>query len=311
MTRAQPIDPQWIVDYYRELTAPPKLRLEAPLELVTLTNTGHGLGDTVILSDLPRAAAHAGAVASVYSQSPYFPVLMSLNPHFEERILPFWAAADRLCAVFDLGNGHIIQRLRRAFGYAPDPTPAGCLSPPNASPGPKRAVFHFEPGYHAVWQRRHVHPRAREVYAEHLADVQRFVLGRPDWEFFEVGSTSSGLKKVVDATGRPLEQTIALMASCRYFVGVISGPLHVAAALGLRVVAIVNFPPPAQIVLPTLKDLGRIESEWLYPQSVILHQEGSGGTTYRFSLQNLERAFAGELYPYWSDRYLGLIETPV
>jgi hypothetical protein len=83
--------------------------------------------------------------------------------------------------------------------------------------------------------------------------------------------------------------------------------MHLAAALGLKIVGIINFPDPARIFLPVLKDINLVESSWLYPQSVLLHQDGEGELVARFSLLNLERAIAGELYPYWSDRYLPLI----
>jgi len=87
-----------------------------------------------------------------------------------------------------------------------------------------------------------------------------------------------------------------------------SGPLHIAVALRLKVVTITNFPDPTDIYLPTLKDVDLIESEWFYPQSAILHQEGEGELVAEFSLQNLERAINGDIYPYWSERYLCLIE---
>ena len=97
------------------------------------------------------------------------------------------------------------------------------------------------------------------------------------------------------------------MASCEYFIGIISGPLHLAIALGLKVVNIINFPDPTRIYLPVLKDIPQVESEWFYPQSVLLHEDGEGEMVVRFGLANLERAINGELYPYWSDRYLELI----
>jgi hypothetical protein len=303
------VQPDSIVDHYLNLERSPKPRLDIPLELVTLTNTGHGLGDTVVLTDLPRAAAARGEVASVFSQSPHFAALMKFNPHFEERVFPFWAAADRLVAVFDLGNGHTVQRLRRAFGYDVDDKPSGCLVLPPQMRGDRRFAVHFEAGRHAEWQREQVHSRARQVYPESLAAIQRFVRAHPEYEFFEVGRTRAGLDGVADATGLALPDTMALMASCGYFIGIISGPLHVAAALGLRLITIVNFPEPRTVVLPTLKDVGVIESEWLYPQSVILHQEGAGGTVAAFGLDSLEAAVAGEVYPYWSDDYLPLIHT--
>lgn len=309
MSVEERIDPTWIVDHYKRLRAASRIPLDVSLEVVTLTNTGHGLGDTMMLTDLPRVAAVHGQVASVFSQSKHFRPLMAFNPHFADRVYPFWAAADRLCGVFDLGNGHTIQRIRRAFGYPVEDKPAGCLVVPAGERFPRRFVLHFEPGQHAHAQRTSIHPHARRIYPKTLEAIAQFVHDHPEYEFFEIGSSKSSLPGVHDATGLGLASSIELIASSQYFVGIISGPLHVAAALGLRLITIVNFPEPASIVLPTLKDTGQVESEWLYPQAVVLHQEGEGGTTYELSTRSLERAVAGELYPYWSDDYLVLIHT--
>src|SRR5437870_1947188 len=86
-----------------------------------------------------------------------------------------------------------------------------------------------------------------------------------------------------------------------------SGPMHIAAALNLKLVVIVNFPPAHKICLPTLVDIDQIEAEWFYPQSVILHQDTDSKFVKLVSAENLKRAIDGELYPYWSSRYLDLI----
>lgn len=300
-----------IIDFYRRQPTLPKAKLAEPLADVTLTNTGHGLGDTVILTDLPRAAKQAASAASVFSQARSFRTLISFNPYFEESILPFWVSAEQICLNFQVGNGHIIQRLRRAFGFPVDYKPMGCLVVQGAKAVPGRVILHFEPGQHVRWQREHVHPRARELYPENMLVLQNFVQTQPALEFIEIGHTFSGLMNVQNKCGLALKDTIRLLASAEYFIGIISGPLHLAAALGLKIVNIINFPEPNRIFLPTLKDIVQVESEWFYPQSVLLHQDGEGGTVHRFSSVNLERALVGELYPFWSDSYLRLIEEEV
>ncbi len=289
----------------------PKAKLSEPLAHVTLTNTGHGLGDTVILTDLPRAAKQVELSASIFSQARYFRTLMSFNPYFEDSVLPFWVSAEQICLNFQVGNGHIIQRLRRAFGFPVDYKPMGCLVVQDAKTVPGRVILHFEPGQHVRWQREHVYPRAREIYPENMQVIQRFVQTQPALEFIEIGDTFSGLRNVQNNCGLALKDTIRLLASAEYFIGIISGPLHLAAALGLKIVNIINFPEPNRIFLPTLKDIEQVEAEWFYPQSVLLHQDGEGGTVHGFSSVNLERAISGELYPYWSDRYLRLVEEEV
>jgi hypothetical protein len=293
--------------FYREVERWEKPKLPFTLNQFTLTNTPLGLGDTVVLTDLPRSAARAGRRASVHASSKSFSTLMSFNPHYEEGRVPFWAAADVLEHDFALGNGHFIQRIQRAWGLEADLRPRGCVEVPGAARRPGRLVLHFEPGAHAAWQRRHLHPRAREVYPESMEILQRFIDQHPEMHLIEVGSRRSGLRGVEDRTGAPLAQTVELMASCEYFIGIISGPMHLAAALDLKIIGIINFPDPSQIYLPVLKDVAIVESVWFYPQSVLLHQDGEGELVPRFSLTSLERAIAGEVYPYWSDRYLPLI----
>ena len=302
------IDESRITRHYRALERRRRPALPCPLENMSLTNTGLGLGDTVVLTSLPRAASSIGKVQAVYSQSASFETLVSYNPYYQRTALPFWVAADSLMFNYDLGNGHFCQRLHRAFGLPVELRPRGCIELPDRSRVAGRVVFHFEPGRHADWQRRHLHRRAREVYPEHVAEFQKFVDSRPDLAFFEVGSAFSGLRNVGDWTACPLSRTIENMATCEYFVGILSGPLHVAAALDLKTIVIANLPAAPEIVLPVLRDVDVVESQWLYPQSVILHQDDETDLVRRFSCDNLMRAIDGELYPYWSDRYLSLVQ---
>jgi hypothetical protein len=109
-------------------------------------------------------------------------------------------------------------------------------------------------------------------------------------------------------TGLSLAETIQLLSSAEYFIGIMSGPIHLAAALDIKLICVTNFPPPELICLPCLKDIDQVESEWFYPQSVILHQDDDGKFVKRLTTENLHRALDGDIYPYWSDRYLELIQ---
>ena len=175
------------------------------------------------------------------------------------------------------------------------------------------------------WQRAHVHPRAREIYPQSFHVLQSFIIQNPGLEFFEIGAAPSGLKGVQAKCRTSLEDTIRLMATCECFIGIDSGPMHLAIALGLKVVTIINFPVPDDICLPVLKPVHRVLYregsderstssstgeivDWLYPQSVLLHQDGEGGPHVKqLTLTNLSRAVSGEVYPYWSNAYLDLI----
>jgi hypothetical protein len=265
----------------------------------------------MILTPLPSAARNAGRKTTIYSDSWYFQSIRrfvpdcSANGVYHGRNL---IAADVLQRDYDLGNGHFIQRLHRAIGLEPPLKPQGILG----VTGEKmrgRVALHFEPGRHAAWQRDHVHARAREIYPGTTAELQRFINGHSELEFLEIGNRPSGLLQGVDnKTGLPLHETLELLRSCEWFIGIMSGPMHLATALNCKCIVIINFPDPTQIFLPTLKDIDQVESEWFYPQNVHLHQEGEGRQVKQFSQYNLERAFNGEVYPYWSDIYLPLID---
>ena len=301
------IDEAAIIQYYRSVRSRSRPSLPTTIDGMLLTNTAQGLGDTVILTSLPRAAFENGREVPIFSQSQHFSILTKYNPFYKPKITPFWASADPLVYCYNLGNGHFMQRLHRAWGLPPDLQPHGCVELPKRSTPPRGVILHFEPGSHVAWQRLHVHPRAREIYPETFAAIQHFIVTHSDMCFFEIGTRPSGLYGVEDCTGLDLEETLFKMESCEFFLGIMSGPLHLAAALGLKIITIVNFPQASQIVLPVLIDVDVVESQWLYPQSVILHQDQDGILAKRFSYENLVRAFAGEIYPYWSDRYLPLL----
>lgn len=297
------VDAADILDYYRGRTSR-KLPKHPVIDLTTTTiaNTPQGLGDCIILSSLPSRAK-----ALIYSGSRHFRELTNFIPGYVNRITAHWVVSAELNRDFDLGNGHGIQRLERVCGINPVLKPAGCLEvavPPASRSG---AVLHFEAGHHAKYQKNLIHPRPRQVYPENMAVIQQFVYDHPDVRFVELGEKFSGLHEVDNCTGLSLSDSIRLMSGCEYFLGIISGPCNMAAALGLKIVCIINFPSPERIYLPTLKNIDQVESEWFYPQAAHLHQDGEGPLVPRFSLENLERAFGGDVYPYWSDDYLHLV----
>jgi hypothetical protein len=299
------IDRSVIVRFYRGRQARLKRRLP-DLEDHTFSNEPLGIGDTLVLTSLPRRAREFGRSVSIYSFSPHFHALVQFNPYYTPGTKSKWVFACDLVGQFDLGPGHVLQRLERACGLSPHPVPRGCLVTSNIQPHAGRCALHFEPGQWAQRQ-RDLHPRAREVYPVHMVAMQEFIRRHPEMHFVEVGSTFSRLVGVEDWTGIPLTDTIARLATSEYFIGINSGPMHIAAALGLKTVTIINFPDPTRLYLPALKDLHLPDLEWLYPQSVILHEDGEGELVKEFSLRNLERAIAGELYPYWSTQYLDLL----
>jgi len=295
------VDADAVRAFYRD--AQPAGRMKAPVidpTTTTLTNTPTGLGDCVVLTDLPRAAFHAGASAKIYSPSQHFATLGRFNPWFEDRQDPVWVSLSAAVAAYQIGPGHNIQRARRLFGLPIDPVPRGCIEVERVLRVPGRVSLHFDPGPHAHWQRRHLHPRARMIYPDTMRVIRQFIAAHGDMTFIEIGPRRLlNDERVADGTGVGLEDTIRLMSECEFHLGVISGPMHVAVALGLKTIAIINFPHPGQLMLPNLVATGMVEEEWLYPQQVVLHQDHDSAHWPLFSRKSLEAAFDGGVYPYW------------
>lgn len=300
--RTAPVtDEDHILDFYRNIDEVPKLPVPYETRFKNLTNRPQGIGDTLLLT--PFADRR-----HVFSTAECFPTLMYFCPEYRDWIPRDLIAADHLQKRYAMGNGHFLQRLHRAFGFDVPLKPKGDLEVLGIDRVKNRVAVHLLPGGHADWQKRYIHPRAREVYDETAKGLQQFVKSHGQYQFFEVGSKrSTWIQEAQDKTGIGLFETIRFLATCEYFVGIISGPMHIATALDVKCIVILNFPDANQIFLPTLKDIPLIESEWLMPQNVHLHQESDGPLVKQFSIDNLERAFNGEVYPYWSDRFLPLI----
>jgi hypothetical protein len=300
-----------IVNYWRNQT-PLKLRAPRFPACYVLSSIATGLGDTLMLTDLPRASAEQSKPpAPVFSTSTHFRPLMKFNPYWvepSEMSQLILVNAPALVRDYNTGNGHYLQRLRRAFGYEVNDVPRACV----AWKGQRhthRVILHFDPGRHVYWQRANVHTRARALYSETRAHLEQFIHQRYDLEFILIGRAPDGIAiRGARAIGTPdLTVLINLMGSASWFIGIMSGPMHLAVALGLRCIVIVNFPPADQIVLPTLRQSHQVESEWMYPQNVHLHQEGESPLVPRANAMNLQRAFNNELYPYGKTDYCSLI----
>jgi hypothetical protein len=265
----------------------------------TLTNTAQGLGDCVVLTDHARSASAQGLPHSIWSPAPAFAELLPWVPWALAHQMPRWVSLASAVQSWGLGPGHMIQRAQRLFGLPVDPVPHGALSV-NVARRPGRVSLHFEAGSHAAWQRGVYHPRARQLYAENRVVIREFIEAHPELTFIEFGREPViRHERVENACGRPLRETIPLLAECEFHLGIVSGPMHVAAALGVKLIVVLNFPHPSQLMLPQLVDTGVVEGEWLYPQAVHLHQDHDSPHWPRFNRMNLERAFAGEVYPYW------------
>lgn len=292
-----------------------KLRPLPNLKEAVLSNLTVGLGDTLMLTDLPRAGKEQNKRVKVASASQHFRPLMRFNPHWtevpvEEQAIV--ANASSLVRHYRCGNGHYLQRIRRAFGFEVAEVPKPCV----AWTGQRqrnRVVLHFEPGPHAFWQRATINPKARTLYPETRKELEAFIKSERGLEFIEVGMSQqrpaiSGARRV---TTRSLPDLINVMGQCAWFVGLMSGPMHLATALDLKCVVIVDFPAADTVVLPTLKQTHQVESEWCYAQNCHLHQAGDAPLVRRVTRDNLKRAFDGALYPHWDTKWCGMINDKI
>ena len=292
-----------ILNHYRKIRCKPRRSLDYNPWEFSLTNGPRGLGDCILLSDLPDAA---GRPFGVHSHSAAWPAVEGLLQTGSGPLMDKWIRADVAYMTNDLGNGHLFQRLRRLYGLEVDDKPYGKLNRESAQIK-NRVALHFDPGKHQTWQSKNIHRLARIVYPENLKVIQEWIDSRPDLEFVEFGSKSSGLVNVKSCAGMELGLQLRVVGTCEWFLGIVSGFMHAAAAYECKSVVVLNFPAARKIVLPTLVDTNLVESEWLYPQNVHLHQDNAGPLVPRFSSETLRAAFGGEVYPFFKTDWLDLI----
>lgn len=282
-----------------------------------LTNIASGLGDTLMLTDLPRAAKTQDKPKysphwTCFSNSPHFRPIIARNPFWREPALPehvYMVNAPCLIRYCDVGGGHYLQRIRRAFNLDVDTVPRACVRW-EGERRTNRVILHFHAGPHAQWQRQHVHPHARQLGVESKHAIEAFIKSRRDLEFYQIGATNEPIRGANQWPTASIDALVNIIGSASWFIGIMSGPLHLATALKLRCIVVVNFPESHKIMLPTLKHVDVVESEWFYPQNVHLHQEAGGPLAPHLDVQTLHEAFDGKIYPFWREDWCQLIEEP-
>lgn len=301
-----------IIWFYKNRPKSVRTSIKINLDVYGITNINTGLGDQMILTDLPKSAHLANKKICVRSSSKeFFSTLVSLNSYFNMDYTKFmYMDVSSLVLWYDCGNGHIIQRLQKICGLPITLKPMGCLDKIDKNNKKEnRVILHFEPSVPAPWQpQMNVnHPKARKLYPYNKEILEKFIEERSDLEFIEVGKQKHNIKGAIQYETENLEALIKLISTANWFIGIMSGPMHIATALGLKCVVIINFPDPNLILLPTLTAINQPEEEWLYPQNAYLHQDLSGPLVPKLELKTLHQAFNGEIYPFWKDDYLDLI----
>lgn len=294
-----------IVEFYKSKESSKKKTLDFVCDHIT--NLNSGLGDTLSISHLPKLASEQDKNVYIYSGSHHFGQLLQFNPWYVPTHENNFVRAEVLQGHYDCGNGHFFQRLQRACGLIPELKPKPTVI--RVAPQVKNTIaLCLSVGAHAQVQKQTIHPRARELYPECRVILQEFINDNLDkYEFFEIGTEFSGLENVENRCGLQLTDSIIELNRAEYFIGLHSGVMHLAAALDIKSIILINFPNPKDIFLPILKDVDIIDIDWMEPQNVYLHMDEDGPLVKYFNRENLERAISGDAYPFWNDSYLDLI----
>lgn len=297
--------------FYRENDKLLNKKADLPdLSGAVLTTNNIGLGDCLSLAFIPELSK---GQTKIYSHNPFFGDLRSVIKGYNDyyfvpnngmKIVP----TEILQGRFNCGGMHYFQRIQKALGL-PIQTKPKAIFDVIPNPIAKRVALNFNVGKMVAQQKLTVHPRARELYPENRTILQYFIFEKLNqgWEFFEFGTEFSGLEGVTDRTKLPILKTIQEMKDCEFYIGLHSGLMHVAAALDLKGIIIINFPDANLLVLPSLKDYKIPDLDWCEPQFCYLHQDSSSVLIPEYSRENLDKALNGEVYPFFSDKYLGLI----
>jgi autotransporter strand-loop-strand O-heptosyltransferase len=248
-----------------------------PFQNIDVLVSEIGLGDTTIITPFSKYLC-------IHSNSEHFSTLTTFNDHYKT-----CDSFDNSCSTpeiskNDWGGGHAIQRIERALNLEVSVKPKGHLNIEKKIVKNKVAV-HLNKG-----GAKHTNLSQK---SENL--VNRFMEKYFDiYEFVEINPKNT------------LTKTIEMLSTCEYFIGLNSGPMHLATALDLKCVVLVNSPLPSELFLPKIKECEIPELEWLYPQNVHLHENGSNKLVPKLTIRSLKNAFEGRVYPYWKEDFLNI-----
>jgi len=242
-----------------------------------------GLGDAVILTPFTKDKI-------VDCKSTVFPALMLYNEHFTNPVyIPkngFTNISEY--AKYNWNGGHAIQRITRALGLPGSDIPRGYVKF-------DRNVVKNRIGYHLNRGESGIH----NLSSENIKIFNYFKDKHDEYSFFDLS---------IYTENSDIRGLIEFLSTCEFFIGINSGPMHIAAALDVKSIIIVN--SPDQLYLPKIKECEIPESEWLYPQNVHLHTNKSNELVPKFNLVNLERAINGNVYPYFKTNYCDIKYEP-
>ena len=254
-----------------------KTKLDAPFNPSSVYNNAKGLGDAIILTSiLPHIKVNNS-------------LLKEINKNFlnKDNLIEELNFCITELAQNDLGGGHAIQRFQKSLGLSLELKPKGKLITDSSKIIKNKIFVHLKND--TDWKR---------IIPNSLNDDEINIV----LEFF---NQNKNYEPYFFNNNLNINDLIDVMSTCEYFLGIDSGPMHVAAAMEIKSTVIIN-DPNCLIYLPKIKECELPNSEWLYPQNIHLNRNGSTELIPKFTLENINLALKGQIYPYWSDKYLTL-----
>jgi hypothetical protein len=289
------------------------------------------LGEAIMLSSIPEKSFLENQNIFLDKKHNYFlDIILKKNPFYQDRIINKSLSIHDIVEHFNCGNGNILQQIYRILGLAVDIKPKGKLYIEKTKK--KNLIGIHLDGVSAG----RFSPKGRIIYHSNIETLQRFINNNlQQYSFIQFGQGKlkeedlllTGVSKpknddktgllnnVEDFLNKNIEDTLEKIAECEYFICLNSAFYHAAIALNIKTICIINLPDIKECYIPILVNemlpcvppYSSWDKNWLYPQAVHLHQDGENELVKQFNEKNLKKALEGEIYPFWKDDYLNLI----
>jgi len=301
-----------IINYYQDLNSDKKTLSIAkpdrdkPQYAITFNP---GVGDSVVINQLLFEDINKRSNVHINAYSNKLFDILKFNPFAKSNFFDVTASTSYRTEVledYDLGSGHLIQKMRKFFQLPIFNKPKSFLIT-GLEKNKNKIGIHLGVGPSAGELNR-LNNYPRQIYQHNIEIIQKFINDHPDCEFVEFGGHTVGLENCKNLCGSSLETSILELSTCEYFIGLNSGFMNLAACFDIKSIIIINIPiNSSDVVLPILKDIRMPDMNWLYPQNVHLHQDNHSDMVPLFNYENLKKAIDGDIYPFWSDDHLDLI----
>lgn len=277
-------------------------------------NPVNGFGDTIIMTQIPKQAELSGKVITISAsnENKYFDEFVKYNDYYNPKLIN--ANEVRSLDVSDIakyncGAGNVIQRIQKALGIQVQKKPSPYIKYNQLVKIKNSIVFHLQTG-NRYWHSNVMKRPVGKIIDKNFNVLKTFI-NNNNYYYSEVCQNKPELlnfDNVNKICNKSIDELIKEMSKHEYFIGVNSGIMHLAVALGLKCIVISNFPNIDEFYLPKLLYTSKdFELEWCYPQNIHLYQDGENELTKRFNVLNIEKAINGEVYPYWNDDFLDIV----